>query len=346
MRRSPGRTRQLLASLGTPVMRGTVWKKLTRADLSHFDDIPAEIVLIAMDRGGIGRISTGGHATIRHPDGVSTMSVSRHGTGRKAENMRNDLQRLFPLPQNGSTQNGNQEMEAPKFTDIELATRPAPADEELLKCPAGMPAKRACDKEFATEGALYSHIRDDHDTCDWKGPDVEHDDPNYTCDLNDGAAFVGNSKQATAGHVNIYHKGNKPWEKRDNSYEARSRAAKKGAETRALHRTPVAEPAAELPSTANTTTTGGPTTVIMTPSTLPPVKKLAESKDPDGHRGLPPGAVAHKPVTDKAILAAIRELLGEDPQVAKLKKEVADLQAQLDLIAEALHVNAPAKKKK
>ena len=69
-------------------------------------------------------------------------------------------------------------------------------------------------------------------------------------------------------------------------------------------------------------------------------------------RGLPSGGVTHKSTSDKQKLALIREALGEDPQVAKLRAEnaklqskVDDLQAQLDLVAQVLHLDGAPKKK-
>jgi hypothetical protein len=341
-------------------MKGTRWKKLTRGDLTHFDDIGRDAILTAMERGGIGRVSGRGHATIRGAAG-GTMSVTRNTNGRVADNIRSDLQRLFPeSTQNGTpTKDKGQQMQNDSITDRaeqiyrdpmdDGPTQVAPPAEDALRpCPA-----KGCDKEFYSTLALNTHIETDHAVCTWEGPDVEHDNPDYRCDLGpNGVAFVGgglNPRQSVAGHVNIQHKGNKPWLMRDNDPAARKASAKKGAATRAAKYGTKAEveakPEPEPPITAYKDRDGWHPVPEPAP-TPPPVAKVAESKQPE-HRGLPTGTVQHKPASPAAKLAAIRAILGDDPKVAALQAEVEELRAHLDLVREALSLDSvPSKKKR
>lgn len=231
----------------------------------------------------------------------------------------------------------NQRSAVPTFTDIELpgatvstngkATQVAPPEPELLPCPA-----RKCEKEFATEGARYAHIRDDHKTCTWEDCNVG---PN-------GTAYVADNKQALAGHVNIHHKGNKPWEHRDNSFKARSAAAHKGAVTK-LSR--------GLVKNVKSVAVPAGSTVGEHKASLTPAKKAAAKPVKKAAVPLRTDSSEHRDLTTPAAkLAAIREVLGEDPRVTALQAEIADLkakneelQAHLDLVREALNLDKPKK---
>lgn len=366
MRSSDRRTRVLPAAvraLGHRVRGGgTKWKKLTRRDLTKFDDVATKAILTAMERGGIGRVSARGHATIRASESSGTMSISGNTSAPHiVQNIQADLNRLFPepAPTKDPSMNGDvtptftspaDTFELPGATIISENGRTADVtpDEELLPCLA-----KGCDKEFVTGGARYAHIRDDHATCEWEGPDAEHDDPSYTCNMApDGTAFVGMGKQSVAGHVNIHHRGNKPWLHRDPSgYKA---SARKGAETRA------AKLAAERAKEAGrqqlvAMAAAAATTPEPQPSleTAPPTKDAPKARNVSApkadtstteHRGLPQGKVTHRPTTPAAQLAAIRAILGDDPKVAKLQAEVDELKAHLDLVREALNLNNIPKK--
>lgn len=308
--------------------KGTSYKKLTRADLRNFDDLATEAVLVAMKHGAVGRVNSNGHAFIRAATG--TMSITRDISSKPndAKNVQRDLRRLFPeIRQNGSAKKdaNMQSQVSPTFT--ESSDQVTMTEEQLLQCPA-----KGCDKEFATEGARYSHVRDDHATCSWEGPDVTHDDPNYRCDLGpNGSPFVGKNGMSVAGHANIYHVGNKPWEKRDPA--KRLEAAKKGAATRAANRQAAVNGANE-------------TVVSAVPdAAAKPAAKPVEQPSQE-HRGLPTGEVKHRPTTPAAKLAAIRAILGEDPKVAQLQAEVDELRAHLELVREALNLDSTPNRKK
>lgn len=312
----------------------TDWKVLTRGDLAKFDDTATEVILTAMERGGIGRISNRGHATIRHPDGIRTMSVTRDSSIRKAHNMRGDLRKLFPEPPatqaNGNSKDATMmqnDLRLPAFTDVQLpeaTNNLAPDDDDaLIPCPA-----KKCDAVFVTDGAKYAHIRDEHATCEWPGCDSG---PN-------GEPFVGTTKQSVAGHVQVTHRGSKPWLLRDPA--KRKDVARKATETKrrkreALAAAEAAENAAEVESA---TVPAPPAKPELAP-TEP--KKMTAAPE---HRGLPSKAVEHKPMSDAAKLRAIRELLGEDPRIAKLEARLAELQAHLDLVREAVGLDQPKKK--
>lgn len=327
----------------------TTWKKLTRTDISHFDKDAKRIVLTAMRLGGTGRIGNQGHALIRAADNDETMSVSRKSSvPNRLENMQKDLRRLFPqsdlttADESTATMNHTLSTSDPDSTNV-LTTNEngvvvtATGDEQMIPCPA-----KGCDKEFVTEGAKLAHIRNYHFTCGWVGADVDHDDPNYRCDHGtDGTAFIGLTKNAVGGHTNVKHLGSRPWEHRDPA--KRSASAQKGAATRA----------------ANAAKAAGRTVKAATPKLVdvhdnpavvaPNVERVATERSE--HRGLPTGDVKHKPLTDAAKLQAIRELLGQDPKVAfleaanaKLQAKIDELEAQLALVAEVLHLATPVKK--
>lgn len=331
--------------------RGTGWKRLTSRDLKHFDDNATNAVLMAMEYGGIGKINSNGHAFIRAPGGTGTMSVTRDISSKPNDlkNTQADLRRLFPelrVTGSGATKKKadtsmNSEPSTPTFTVPTPAVMGAPngiiSSETMLTCPA-----KGCDKEFVTGGARYKHITDDHSTCTWEGADVNHADPNYRCDLGpDGTPFVGASVQSVAGHVNIQHKGNKPWLKRDQSPEALAAAGKKAAETKARKAKKAAAPVVESAATP---------VAALPEEKIPPARNvMARNTDTSSveHRGVPLSEVKHrptKPTTPAAKLAAIRAILGEDPRVAKLQAEVEELKAHLDLVREALNLDKPSKK--
>lgn len=353
-------------------MKGTTWKKLTRADLRKFDDIATNAILTAMDAGGVGRMNTNGHVVIRGQNGL-TMSVTQNTSmPRVKQNIEADLRRVFP--QLSKKKDMTQSAVTPTFTDIELpqattsngnrtvntvtSIQSVSADDKMLPC-----AAKGCEKEFVTYGARLTHMRTEHFICKWEGIDVEHDDPNYRCDLADGEPYVAASRQGLAGHVNVYHNGHKPWMHRDNSREARVAAAQKGAATRAANRV-VDTPTVTAPAvkaTAGTTVAEHGASLKPTPAILATksAEKVAPARNTPAatsdeaskeHRGLPAGEVKHAPTTPAAKLAAIRELLGEDPKVAVLQAKVDELQAKndelqahLDLIREALNLDKPKK---
>ncbi len=69
----------------------TLWRPLTKGDLTTFDDFMTGIVMEYTSLGWLGKMSTKGHAVLRAPDGVTTTSVSRSsnrgssGTRARAE---------------------------------------------------------------------------------------------------------------------------------------------------------------------------------------------------------------------------------------------------------------------
>lgn len=313
MRRTPRRARQLhagLAALGSRMNKGTRWKKLTRNDLTTFDDFATDAVLTAMARGGIGRVSGRGHVTIRASEG-RTMSVTRNTNApHTKQNIQADLRRLFPEI-NGTPHNEESRI-MPDLTILPQTDGAlAVADEEpFLTCPV-----TKCDKVFVTEGARYRHVEDDHATCKWPG-----------CDMGPGGtAFVGMNGSAVAGHTNIQHKGNKPW-------LARAEAVRNGTLKRKPKKT------AAAPVKAVKVAAPKPEKVLASVA-------VAESNEQPEHRGLPTGEVKHKPLTDAAKLREIRKLLGEDPEIKRLRARIAELEAQLELVAEVLHLATPTKKK-
>lgn len=155
----------------------TKWMKLTRGDLRAFDDKATELILEAMERGAVGRISTKGHCILRAPTGA-TMSVSRNtGSGNRGRyNMEAEFARIF----------GTVEVRAlPRAVgDNEPAHPLIPRQgQPMLPCPADW-----CDREFVTGGARYTHVQRDHFPCKEPG-----------CDR------VFDEARKASGHYNVVH---------------------------------------------------------------------------------------------------------------------------------------------
>lgn len=74
----------------------SAFRRLTRGDLTTFDGEAKELILKAMERGCVGRVSSRGHAILRNNTGGSA-SVPRNMTSpnRTAQNTRADVKRLL-----------------------------------------------------------------------------------------------------------------------------------------------------------------------------------------------------------------------------------------------------------
>jgi hypothetical protein len=159
----------------------TGFGKLDRSDLRGFDDRAQKVILDAMDRGGVGRISTKGHCIIRSPKG-STMSVSRNTASgnRGFQNMVANYRQLFGDLEPMTQTNGSLAL-VPDIEEHPLV----PTTRELVKCPLD-----TCDAEFATEGARYSHVQKEHFPC-----------------AEPGCPKVFDKKNKASGHFNVVHRG-------------------------------------------------------------------------------------------------------------------------------------------
>lgn len=263
----------------------TGWKTLTRRDLTTFDTFATDAVLTAMQLGGIGRIGSNGHVVIRGKHG-RTMSVSRDTSAPNTQgNVMADLKRTFPELRNNGT----------NTKDTAVTT--------MVLCPA-----KGCDEKFPTLGAANTHVHAEHYICTWEG-----------CSMGpDGGPFVGRTKQSTAGHINIRHRGNKPWlinKEKAAAGRAATAAAKKAARDHAT------EEIAEV--------------IPMTPEKVARIYDVPpEMVDDEGAQHI--GPLPSAPSDAEVKLALIQEILGVDPEVVKLRKEVADLKAHLALVREAV----------
>lgn len=341
--------------------RGTREKILTRADLKAFDGDAKRAALLAMNLGGRGRITSQGHAFIKGPSG-ETMSIARDSTAPNCkQNIEAALRRVFPDTYTAQSKGTPMHSNTPVFTDAIPVTLPEATNGNGAAVAAKIecPVKR-CEQKFATEGALYSHSQRDHETCTWEGPDADHDDPNYRCDYGPGgllgAAFIGVNAKAVSGHVNTRHRGNRPWE--HVTAAARKQAAANGLATKAAKKAasvPAGTTLAEATKAVSEVTVSKRADgVLVAEGPKPDLSKLhdehgnpavvAPTSTPE-HRGIStPGA---KITELRRLYAEMGKILGADPEVIselktenrKLKAENADLRAQLDLIAEALHIN-------
>lgn len=184
--------------------------RLRRVDMKGFDQRAQNLVLMAMERGGEGRISTKGHAILRSPNG-QTMSVSRNTAqgNRSYLNMEADFRRCFgDLPVEDSATQGSLALAPPL---PELAQR-----DPDLECPLD-----SCEAVFVTEGARYDHVQKKHYPCKEPGCQRVFDAPhkasghyNLThtrvlketpCDVR-GCEFVAKSKNGLGIHKAKSHK--------------------------------------------------------------------------------------------------------------------------------------------
>lgn len=149
------------------------WGKLSREDLRAFDDDQTKAVLYAMDHGGVGRISSSGHAIIRNETG-ETMSVSRSSAGRRRLNVARDLVRLFGAeeePQASAVVQGAFEREPVRATSsVSVAAGGGGGTQTLEQPTIACPAK-GCTATFVTEGARYVHVNEQHHKCPEDGCD-------------------------------------------------------------------------------------------------------------------------------------------------------------------------------
>lgn len=137
----------------------TNWIRLSAADLKTFDDNQRKIVLTAMERGGLGRISSKGHALIRNKDGAQ-FTVSSNSNRMGMVRATSQLNRYFPvepmeLPTvtlDGLDSNGHQPPGHQPPPDFEENLAEALGTEPRFECPA-----LDCDRSFATLQGLRMH---------------------------------------------------------------------------------------------------------------------------------------------------------------------------------------------
>lgn len=137
----------------------TEWTTLTRKDLSGVHPTMAEIVIEAMNRGGVGRISSKGHAILRAPESNGTMSVPpKVNRGRTLPNCQADFNRLF---------GGTPLLEKKEVPRTAVAAALVEAAKTIKTTPSVMVKCEVtgCDREFPTAGALYGHVQKNHHPC-------------------------------------------------------------------------------------------------------------------------------------------------------------------------------------
>lgn len=163
--------------------RPAEWRELRRVDLKGFDRQAQNVVLMAMERGGVGRISNKGHAILRSPSGA-TMSVSKNtGQGNRGrQNMEANFRACFgALPVIVKARDENE-------GSLALAPDPhplvPPEGKGMLECPVPV-----CEAEFVTEGARYTHVHKEHYPCAEPGCQKVFDTPNKA-----------------SGHYNVVHR--------------------------------------------------------------------------------------------------------------------------------------------
>lgn len=293
----------------------TGWKKLTTRDLTTFDDFATDAVLTAMQLGGTGRIQTNGHAKIRGANGIITISRDSSAPHCRG-NIMSDLKRAFPDLKTGDSSKKDTTVTPAIFSPQNASVQ------GMLECPA-----KGCDETFSTLGEANAHVHAEHFICKWVHPVT-----GKPCDMGpDGGPFIGKSRQSIAGHTNIRHLENKPWEK-NREQAAANRAATVAARKQKLkdatsviglvdvHGHPAVVTPTPVVDTEGNYTGPLPTMTIHPTVSSMDAQAVANGNDPDA----------------TAKLALIREILGDDTEVVALKKEVADLKAHLALVREAV----------
>lgn len=305
------------------------WGRLTRRDLRGFDDSAKAAILYAMDRGGVGRISRKGHCVLRSPSG-DTMAVTSNSNKSK-QVVAINVKRLFPdIPEKAisTVPDGTQKDGSAMKVTVK----------QWLSCPV-----KGCEETFATEGARYSHIDSAHAKCTEPGCQVTVGD--YT------GPHVAQNKRGRAGHVNVAHRGVKPWEHRKNHRGGR--------------RKPEPAPPVDAESTTTSSTVGtsgekvdAPAPVRTGPSPLPAATDEAQellsasllalvqrfeaaANKLDGGGGVGSSAVAHTLTRLDDWIVTEREhwqkqLDERDARIAELEVTLGNLQAKLGLLREAL----------
>lgn len=295
----------------------TGWKKLTRKDLATFDTFATDAVLTAMELGGVGKIRTNGHAAIRG-ENRATMTIARDTSAPHCQgNVLADLKRAFPqLRTNGATK---EEVTVSSKPTTDTATR---TTTEMLDCPA-----KGCEEKFSSMNRLREHIKEsEHAVCKEEGCDYG---PN-------GGPYISLTWHGVAGHTNVRHKGNQPW------LQNQAKAAVKRAATVKAKRE--AREAAELSPVAEVMSNGqmSPVAEVMSNGHVPtattyPMDVTAPYTGPYASEDTvkaPPAVPSASDAETK--LALIQEILGENPEVARLQKELADVKALLALVREAV----------
>jgi hypothetical protein len=138
------------------------FRKLTRQDLTQFDTESTKLILKAMELGGLGRVSSKGHAILRSPGG-QTMSVSRKfkSGNRSGQNITATFKRFFGPYMDAETQAAADEAEKEMVASNAIAdSAPHPHGDDF-----DCPIENCPDGPFATEGALYTHTRSAHEVC-------------------------------------------------------------------------------------------------------------------------------------------------------------------------------------
>jgi hypothetical protein len=145
--------------------RANGFRRLSRVDLKGFSRQSQTLVLMAMERGGVGRVSNKGHAILRSPTGA-TMSVSRSYTqNRGLQNTEAQWVRVFGELPIEETQGS---------LALVRDTHPLvpPKEHPMLECPV-----ESCEAEFVTEGARYTHVHKEHYPCKHPGCFKVYDEP-------------------------------------------------------------------------------------------------------------------------------------------------------------------------
>lgn len=179
-----------MTAMTTPVAwRSERWRKLTRRDLATFDDSATAAVLAAMDRGGVGRISSKGHAILRSPNG-RTMSVTPN-SNRSKQVVEINLRKLFPVTDEAENGPGTTtEAKAAPVNNNNTQSEATTATTTEAKIPC---TNKACGLTFVTQGALYSHVNKDHVVCD-----------------EPGCLLSWDTRRQMVSHRNIVHRGLAP----------------------------------------------------------------------------------------------------------------------------------------
>lgn len=329
-----------------PTWRSERWHRLTRRDLTSFDDHATSTVLAAMERGGVGRISTKGHAILRNPKTGETMGVAP-SSNKSKQVIAIRLRKLFPESDTTPDESAStRTIPAPREpinnnTHAQVSAQDqAEATEPTLSC-----TNKRCDAVFVTEGARYSHVNSKHVVCAKPGCLASFDD-NRARVAHEGIVHEGRKPRAegkakAAAAAATIIKEKKPVGFNNMSREERQAAGRKGAEKR-WAKVRAAQEAAAAQAVA-TQPTEPPTALPVTPvGEHTPAQAEAPRSAHSEPTPLPFGPRLAQQVEDlgermSEVADWVTKERGEkDARIAELEAEVSELRGKLARLRTAL----------
>lgn len=347
------------------------YRALTPGDLTGFDKEARALVLEAVDRGAVGRVSNRGHAILRAPNGSGTASVPPHlvDVNRGGHNAKAAVRRLFPAAPNGSSQNGSEAVivghvcpECGRSYETARALLGHTVGAHRRGAPAACPD---CGREFTSVNGMSTHRATIHGISKRRpiqaaeraavraaargtrgnnpeGPVKASDSEHYVCPICGQAAPRPRNVRlhATQAHGQtvdpIRADGPIPMDRASRAYRQRVTAHQSATAPRTTQTIPEPQPAPQRPPEAPTAppmvTPEDPADARIPEAPVDSPERLADAAR----------AMADPPTAQGALSAWLRELLAEHAtmklELAAIRSERDDLRARLDLVREAVQL--------